>query len=323
MADPSLSVALCTYNGARYLPAQLESLAGQSQPPDELVVCDDASTDATGAIVREFAARAPFPVRLTINAASLGTTRNFAQAIGLCTGEIIALCDQDDVWHPQKLARYRQTFARYPHAGAVFSDAVVVDQDLRPLGYRLWRYLGFTAAEQRRMWRGEAFEVLLRHNVVLGATLAFRAAFRSLVLPVPAAWAHDRWIPLAIAAVADLLPLRAPLIQYRQHGAQQFGAPRLAWYQRIAAARARDRAHYQALAEQHRAAYECLARVDGPRVARRRLARLAAKAEHYRVRANLPPQRLRRLPTVLRELAAGRYHRYAGGWAGAARDLVC
>src|SRR3712207_5989304 len=99
----SLSVALCTYDGARYLPEQLESLARQRRLPDELVVCDDGSADDTVDVVRRFADRAPFAVRLSLNPQNLGFVKNFEQAIRLCRGDLIALADQDDVWHPQKL----------------------------------------------------------------------------------------------------------------------------------------------------------------------------------------------------------------------------
>src|SRR5258708_37621369 len=105
MKEQLLSVAMCTYNGARFLPEQLESIAAQTKLPDELVVCDDRSTDGSVEIIRSFAQRAPFEIRLDINANNLGSTKNFEKAIGLCQGEIIALADQDDVWCPQKLSR--------------------------------------------------------------------------------------------------------------------------------------------------------------------------------------------------------------------------
>src|ERR687885_1327551 len=99
-----VSVAMCTYNGAAFLREQLQSLAAQARTPDELVVCDDASADATVRVVREFAAAAPFPVRLTVNERNLGSTKNFERAISLCAGDLVALSDQDDLWLPAKLA---------------------------------------------------------------------------------------------------------------------------------------------------------------------------------------------------------------------------
>src|SRR5216683_3439034 len=114
---------MCTYNGARFLLHQLESIAAQTRLPNELVVCDDRSADESLEIVRSFAKRAPFPVRLEINEKNLGSTKNFEKAIGLCQGEIIALADQDDVWKPRKLAVLEKTLEEHPEAGYVFSDA--------------------------------------------------------------------------------------------------------------------------------------------------------------------------------------------------------
>src|SRR5882762_9087557 len=98
-----ISIAMCTYNGARYLREQLDSIAAQTRPPSELIVCDDNSLDETREIVAGFAASAPFPVRLGVNEQNLGSIRNFERAIKLCEGDLIALSDQDDVWLPEKL----------------------------------------------------------------------------------------------------------------------------------------------------------------------------------------------------------------------------
>ena len=118
-----LSVAMCTYNGARYVREQLDSIAAQTRPPDELVVCDDGSTDATLAILEGFAAAAPFPVRIHVNPTQLGMPKNFEHAIGLATGAAIALADQDNVWYPHKLERLEQELTRSEAIGLVFSDA--------------------------------------------------------------------------------------------------------------------------------------------------------------------------------------------------------
>jgi glycosyltransferase involved in cell wall biosynthesis len=91
-----ISIAMASYNGGRFIGRQLQSFANQSLLPSQLVICDDGSSDDTVAIVEEFAARAPFDVQLVINPERLGYNRNFAKAIGLCTGDLIFLSDQDD-----------------------------------------------------------------------------------------------------------------------------------------------------------------------------------------------------------------------------------
>src|SRR5215208_90703 len=104
-------VAMCTYNGAQFVAEQLDSIAAQTRRPDELVVCDDGSDDATPEIIREFAHRASFPLRFYVNETNLGSTRNFERAISLCEGDFIALADQDDVWLPEKLERLERALA--------------------------------------------------------------------------------------------------------------------------------------------------------------------------------------------------------------------
>lgn len=91
-----ISVALCTHNGSAYLTEQLASIAAQTRLPDELVVCDDRSSDDTPRLLADFAARAPFPVQVVVNSENLGSTAKFAKAISLCQGDFIALSDQAD-----------------------------------------------------------------------------------------------------------------------------------------------------------------------------------------------------------------------------------
>jgi glycosyltransferase involved in cell wall biosynthesis len=136
-AQEQISVALCTYNGERFLARQLASIQQQTRTPDELVVCDDCSTDSTIEILKDFAASAGFPVRIIRNEQNLGFVANFEQAIRLCQGDLIALCDQDDIWYPTRLERSQQEFAAHPEAGLVFSDADVMDDRDQLTGTRL------------------------------------------------------------------------------------------------------------------------------------------------------------------------------------------
>src|SRR4051794_11685941 len=212
----SLSIALASYNGERYIGEQLDSIAKQSRLPDELVISDDASVDATREIVEDFAREAPFPVLLMRNSERLGSTRNFETAINACSGDIIFLCDQDDVWYPQKLALMEERFINNPRVGAVFSDGDVVDESLRTMG-RMWDAFRFTPKEQTVVDAGNALGVLLTHPVVTGAAMAFRSSYRELVLPLPNLpdmW-HDEWIALLIGATSNLAVLATPLIAYR------------------------------------------------------------------------------------------------------------
>src|SRR6266851_3311364 len=101
----NISIAMCTYNGERFLQQQLDSIAQQTLLPAELVVCDDGSTDRTIEILEDFASSAPFAVRIHRNETNLGYRANFMKCAMFCSGDFIAFCDQDDVWRPDKLAR--------------------------------------------------------------------------------------------------------------------------------------------------------------------------------------------------------------------------
>jgi glycosyltransferase involved in cell wall biosynthesis len=131
-----ISIALATYNGERFLGEQLASLARQTLPPHELVVCDDGSTDRTVEVVEDFARAAPFPVVIQRNEANLGFTLNFLQAAARSTGDVVAFCDQDDIWLPHKLQRCA-AILRDPEVLLVVHSGEVIDEAGKRLGRRL------------------------------------------------------------------------------------------------------------------------------------------------------------------------------------------
>jgi hypothetical protein len=321
MKHQRISVSMCTYNGAQYLREQLDSIASQTRLPDELVVCDDQSNDKTTEIVKTFATNVPFQVRLTINEENLGSTKNCEKAIRLCVGDIIALSDQDDVWHPQKLRCIEKVFSDSPRIGAVFTNAEMVDERLHSLGYRLWQSVGFSRIEQNCVTKGKAIEVLLKHNVVTGATMAFRAKFKHLVLPIPDIWVHDGWIALLIASTADLAIIHKPLIKYRQHSRQQIGAIAKGFSKKLANAKQTNSDTYITGFKQYMAARQRLLARRNATHDEKVISRLEAKIHHMHARASMPNRKLRRLPSILRELSTFHYHRYSNGWKSVAKDL--
>jgi len=324
-----ISVAMCTYNGARYLREQLDSIATQTRPPDELVVCDDQSSDTTLEIVSAFANSAPFPVQLRVNEHNLGSTKNFAQAIGLCEGDIIALADQDDVWLPEKLRRIEACFLGKPEVGLVFTDAEVVDERLQPASYRLWESVGFDRTQRRLVRTGRMIDLLLPGWTVTGATMAFRSRFRDLVLDIPAdlPMIHDGWIALLIASVANVSFIEEPLIKYRQHSLQQIGAKE----RKVGHGNARLEAVKEAMRRTN--SYDDIINigtqakrrlVDRSDVYRsdRALSRLDSRMVHLRARAHLPDGVASRVRSVIIELLSRRYHLYSNGFRSAVKDLL-
>lgn len=223
-----VSVALCTFNGARHLAVQLTSILRQTTRPDEIILCDDGSEDETIAIAQQFAEQSGIVMIVHRNPTRLGSVVNFEQAIALCSGDIILLCDQDDEWHPDRVERTVRALAT-AHAGYIVGDADLMDDDGQSLDERLWGKVDFTESDRERFNRCESQGCLLmRQPFVTGATMAFRAELRALFLPIPKRiqpkFHHDRWIALSLTMHGHYgHALAEPLIRYRIHGNQQVG----------------------------------------------------------------------------------------------------
>jgi glycosyltransferase involved in cell wall biosynthesis len=214
MSVPLISVALCTYNGAAFLRAQLDSILQQDYPQIEIVAVDDASTDATLPLLRDYAARHP---RMTVhvNERNLGFRRNFERALGLCRGELIAPCDQDDLWLPQKLSRL---------AGAlgdrvlVYGDSAIVDASGAPTGRRV--------SDRFRMYQGMDPRVFTFQNCISGHAMLFRRELLERSLPLPEGVYHDWWLAFIAAGAGGIRYVDECLVRFRQHAAASSGFTR-------------------------------------------------------------------------------------------------
>ena len=321
----AVSVALCTRNGARFLSAQVQSICVQDLLPRQIVVSDDGSRDGSVAIVRQTMEQCGVAsiIDLTVfeNAQPLGVTRNFEQAVRACRSELIALCDQDDVWHPGRLARMARPFEARPGLLLLHSDARLVDAQLAPLGTTLFHALEVRPSELAAIADGRAFDVLLRRNLVTGATTVFRRSLLASALPFPGEWVHDEWLAAIAAATGRMDVLPEALIDYRQHASNQIGARRPSIAEKIAKAFAPRGAKH---VERMRRAQALLDRLQSRQgeVPEAHLQAQREKLNHQRFRAELPARRMARVLPVLREAARGRYDRFGRGWHAIAQDLL-
>lgn len=314
----TISVALCTYNGARYLEEQLASLQGQERQPDELVVCDDGSRDKTVQLLESFARIAPFPVRIHINPVNLGSTRNFDHAMRLCAGSLIAFCDQDDVWHATRLSEGARVLAENPRVDLVFSNGQLIDAMGMRLPGRLWDKFTFDMSIRERIRNGDMLP-LVRYRFVTGATMMFRTRLREYLCPASGEWLHDGWIAALAACMGGIVDLDEPLIQYRVHAAQQVGTgpgPRQKPFAELA------QEHWLG-ADWHlheiERLLECVSRV--PASLRTGVADdFARQCEFLKMRLTLPARRWSRLA----HMSAYRteYARRASGWKSIVLDLL-
>jgi glycosyltransferase involved in cell wall biosynthesis len=323
---PTVSVALCTHNGERFIREQLRSILDQSVPPTQLVLSDDASTDSTVAVAlaviddhRRTHPDHALVVDLIENSPALGVVKNFEGAILACTGDLIALSDQDDRWSDDRLERMTRAFAERPGLLLLHTDARLVDENGTPLAASLFEALGIGRATRDAVHRGDGFDVLMHRNIVTGATTMFRRALVASAVPFPADWVHDEWLAI-VAALGDGIDLlEEPLLDYRQHGSNEIGAAKLSIagkFGRMIEPGARRNARLLARAEQLEA------RVDHLTTVAARISAVQEKARHERMRAALPVQRWRRLSSVVRGLALGRYGRFGRGPSDAVRDLL-
>lgn len=219
-----VSVALCTYNGESYLQEQLDSILNQSRSVDEILVCDDISTDTTFAILEGYAKKYPNLFKLVKNETNLRSVKNFEKAIGLCTGDIIFLSDQDDSWLPEKVYEVIRFFDENENIDAVFTNAFFMNETSQILKDDLWNS-NFFQPQKKEIF--DLFKYLIfKKNCVTGATLCIKKNVKDYIFPFPevANLHHDYWIAILVAYRAKLGYLNKKLIRYRIHSEQQVGA---------------------------------------------------------------------------------------------------
>lgn len=320
----TVSVALCTHNGERFISDQLDSIFAQTVLPTEVVISDDASTDSTlERVADSMRTHSALPVAVTVlrNESALGVTGNFEQAIRACSGDPVFLSDQDDVWSPRRIERTLAEFSRWPDALLVHSDARLVDADGSDIGATLFAAYSIDDATIAEARSGGAFDLLLRRNLVTGATAAIRRGLVELAAPFPDWWVHDEWLALVAAANGPISPIRDLLIDYRQHGGNQIGAVEITFRAKLGRLVAPGFERNRRLLMRTTMLAERFPHIDrSPTV--ERAAAVAAKVAHERIRSSLSPHRLQRVLPVLREARTGRYGRYGGGLRDIARDLI-
>ena len=230
----SVNVILCSRNGEKYLRAQIESILKQTEPSVRLLLSDDASTDGTQEIEKEYAEQYPDRVRARFRTTpSGGAARHFFLALQHYAGEAgketgdgqyYMFADQDDIWHPDKvektLAAMKEAEETFPVPVLVHCDMRVVDEEGQEIAPSYVKY------QQMSPERCGLNQLLVQNNVTGGA-LMMNEALVKLILsrPVPRrAVMHDHWIALAAAAFGKIVFLDEALYDYRQHGTNVLGA---------------------------------------------------------------------------------------------------
>lgn len=224
-----ISIAMCTFNGEKYIKEQIESIINQSLIPDEIVICDDCSKDNTVNIIKETLDNWFGKIYLVVNEKNLGYRKNFEKAISLCNGDIIFLSDQDDVWNRNKIEIMFNALNNSSDAILAFHDVEIVDENLNLIKKSFWKllkfdYQKFLQSDFRRVFEG---------NVVQGSACVFRKELFNCARPFPEAAVHDEWLGLVALTKGKIIPINKSLAKYRQSGNNAIGAESVSLLEKI------------------------------------------------------------------------------------------
>lgn len=215
-----VSVAICTYNGESFISEQMESILFQSIPVDEIIICDDISTDSTMLILEKFQMRFPDVVKIHRNKVKLGVIKNFEKAINLCNNELILLSDQDDIWYKEKTKTIIEFFNQNPFIKAVFHNLDLQRKE-EILPYTNWESIHFSPDHVEQL--SLLHRLVLTGNFVTGASLAFKKPAKAIEFGIARNLYHDYQLALFFAEKNQLGLINKSLGIYRLHANQQVG----------------------------------------------------------------------------------------------------
>lgn len=203
--QPLVSVALCVYNGERYLDLQLNSILTQDYQNIEVIAVDDCSTDGSAAILRSYADRFN-NLKIYSNEVNLGYVKNFEKAINLCNGKYIALADQDDIWYPEKISTQ---VAAIGNNILIYHDSEFVDKEGKSLNQKV--------SDRLNLYQGNSPLPFVLMNSASGHSMMFDRALINYALPFDPFFFHDWQLVFAAANLGSIKAIPQVLVKYRQH----------------------------------------------------------------------------------------------------------
>lgn len=203
--SPLVTIAMCVYNGDRFLRLQLDSIINQTYINFELVIVDDCSTDLSRSILTEYEKK-DNRIKLHFNSANIGYVKNFEKAIRLAKGQYIALSDHDDIWLPDKIAR------QVAHIGShllIYHDSEYIDDQGNSLHTKM--------SDLLNLYQGDSPLPFIFRNCVSGHTIMFDRMLIPFLLPFNSNFFHDWWIVFVATNLGSIKLIPDSLVQYRQH----------------------------------------------------------------------------------------------------------
>ncbi|MEN9599976.1 MAG: hypothetical protein RL596_2297 [Bacteroidota bacterium] len=214
-STPLISVVVATYNGARFIGAQLDSIVQQTYPNIEVIVVDDRSTDNTATILHTYATQYS-NIKVFINEENLGYVKNFEKGMLLATGDFIAPSDQDDIWLPEKLSILMRE--RGDHL-IVYCNSELINDENQKIGKKL--------SDIKRLVSYDDCLTYAIGNAAAGHAMLFPRSLVANCVPLPTMIPHDYWLGFVATFTSPLKYIDTPLVLYRQHNANVFGATKI------------------------------------------------------------------------------------------------
>lgn len=212
-----VSVAIATYNGAKYLKEQLESIAKQTVLPNEIIISDDCSTDNTREVVESFVKNSAIPVRFLTHPVNIGIINNFFNAFNHCTGDYIFYCDQDDVWMLDKVEQCLRCFQHSSQIKLVIHQNNIVDENLKDQSI-IQPYISQSHTVKSPVYRDSVWgfgHQMVFHRSILPMLAYLKDLNETSLLHV--ATCFDFSIIVAAGAIGDIYLLKKPLVFFRRH----------------------------------------------------------------------------------------------------------
>lgn len=213
MFSQKISVAMCTYNGELFIEEQLRSIINQTQSVNEIIICDDYSTDNTLAIANQILKESSLEYEIFVNEQQLGVLRNFEKAIGMCTGDIVFLCDQDDIWETDKVEHMAKAFTE--DVVYVFSDGILINQKDAVISKSLLKSFNYSFDANNLV---DLFA--RKQQYPNGCLLAIKKDFFGSIQPFKDSTCglyHDTWLGITSVLFGKSVFVNKKLIQYRIH----------------------------------------------------------------------------------------------------------
>jgi len=204
----SISVALCTYNGVHYLEEQLQSILGQALMPFQVVVSDDCSSDNTWRILNTWKDRYPTIIEIYRQPRNVGFNKNFEFVLSKVKGDYVALSDQDDIWHLDKLKVLSDYASRFPEVDVFHHDEAIFGKNVAT---------DFVDSNYWLPYEGNGAGIVFVLNRLTGHKLMIKTTMLADILPIPDYVIYDWWINVVVAIKGVTMYVPQKLMTYRQH----------------------------------------------------------------------------------------------------------